>query len=80
MREKTYGEKLVHKGFNPYGITSVDIVKHLYAKVIDELTDYHSTNCKTKNDKIQNRMLEIAAEKAIEAEMWAVKGLTFGRS
>ena len=80
MREKTYGEKLVTEVFNSSGLACVDRVKDLYAKVIDELTDYHSTSCATKNDKIQNRMLEIAAEKAIEAEMWAVKALTFGRS
>ena len=80
MKEKTHGDKLVGKGFNPSGLARVDRVKDLYAKVIDELADYHSTACMTENDRTRNRMLEIATEKAIEAEMWAVKGLTFGRS
>ena len=79
MRQLSYGEKLVGKAFNPSGSSDVDEIKGLYADVIDMLTERHTTSA-TTNAKIQNRMLEIAAEKAIEAHMWAVKALTYGRN
>lgn len=79
MLEKSHGEKLVGVGFNPSKMTSVDTIKSGYAKIIDEICEHKQTSVITQQDRAKQRMLEIAVEKALEAQMWAVKAITYGR-
>ena len=76
----TYGEELVGKNFNPSGLVSVDEAKHHYACVIDLLAKFHTPTPQNNRVNTKNRLLKIAEEKAIEAQMWAVKALTYGEN
>ena len=76
----TYGEELVGKNFNPSGLVSVDETKQHYACVIDLLAEYRTSAPRNNRVATKNRLLEIAVEKAVEAQMWAVKALTYGEN
>lgn len=70
----SYGEKAVGISFNPGGSPSVDKVKKAYADIIDQL----SKRREETRDLEQKRLLSIAITEAQGAQMWAVKGITWG--
>ena len=76
MDERTlsYGEKAVGLTFNPGGSPGVDKVKTLYAEIIDHLAKHREET----PDPEQKRLLSIAITEAQGAQMWAVKGITWG--
>ena len=71
-RPFSYGEKAVGLSFNPSGDQNVQMVKELYARIIDLL-----------NDSIvavpseHARLAKIAITEAQTAQMWAVKAITW---
>lgn len=71
-QEPTYGEKAVGLDFNPSGDPDVTKVKTLFAEIIDL--------CETKRAACRGeraRLYSIAITQAQDAQMWAVKGLTW---
>lgn len=68
----SYGEKAVGITFNPGGDDKVNEVKALYAKIIDLCNDM-----KTPGYSEQGRLLSIAITQAQDAQMWAVKAITW---
>lgn len=74
-RELTYGEKTVGLTFNPSGDERVNALKRTCADLIDGLNyDRDMTN-----DSEAKRMFSIAITEVQTAQMWAVKGLTWGK-
>ena len=58
-RELTFGEKAVGLTFNPGGNPNVDIIKRLYAEIIDELNEIRGED---RSDKA--RLLSVAITEA----------------
>lgn len=78
-RELTYGEKMVGLTFNPSGNPDVQLVKEQYAAIIDSLkARYVSMDHATEHSPHQVKFLEGAIDRAIDAQMWAVKAITYG--
>ena len=72
-REMTFGEKAVGLTFNPGGNEKVDEVKKLYAQVIDLCNKIREEAGKGE----KGRLMSVAITEAQEAQMWAVKGITW---
>jgi len=72
-REMTYGEKAVGLTFNPSNDPKVQEIKELYAKIIDILAEEKSKPCTEQ----KTSMFDIAIMQAMDAQMWAVKGITY---
>ncbi|MCL2095074.1 hypothetical protein FWH13_03050 [Candidatus Saccharibacteria bacterium] len=74
-RGKTYGEKAVGITFNPGGYSNpADDIKNQYAAIIDRLNEERDRTA----DGEQKRLLSVAITEAQTAQMWAVKGITWG--
>lgn len=71
-KELTYGEKAVGITFNPSNNELVDIIKKQYAYIIDNI---HTLRDEGKSEK--NRLISIAITQAQDAQMWAVKAITW---
>jgi len=71
-RELTYGEKAVGITFNPGGNEMVNIIKKQYADIIDNLL-----TLKNADQSEKNRLISIAITQAQDAQMWAVKAITW---
>ena len=73
QRELTFGEKAVGLTFNPSGDPHVNIMKGLYAQIIDICNDGRQLvqSPETK------RLFSIAITEAQSAQMWAVKAITW---
>lgn len=69
----TFGEKAVGKTFNPSGDGGVNNVKQLSADIINQM---HTLRCNSTSTEQQD-LAEIAIRKAQEAQMWAVKAITW---
>lgn len=74
MRPLTYGEIAVGLNFNPAKDPTVQRLKQLYAEIIDLCND--ARNVAGQGEK--GRLLSVAITEAQTAQMWAVKGVTFG--
>jgi hypothetical protein len=72
-RDLTFGERAVGLTFNPSKNPQVDEIKRMYAASIDFLNELRTAN----SDAEVKRMLSLAITKDQEAQMWAVKGLTW---
>lgn len=70
----TYGEKAVGLTFNPSGDPKVHEIKRLFAQIIDLCNDARTEAGQSESA----RLLSIAITEAQGAQMWAVKGITFG--
>jgi hypothetical protein len=70
----TYGEKAVGLTFNPSGDPKVHAIKQLFAQIIDLCDDARTEAGQSE----RARLLSIAITEAQGAQMWAVKGITFG--
>lgn len=73
-RELTFGERAVGLSFNPANNEAVQIVKERSAALIDALNDFRSA---TEDGEVK-RMLSVAITEAQTAQMWGVKGVTWG--
>lgn len=87
-RELTRGERLVGITFNPSGDFAVRLAKHRAARTIDQLANLpiHVMQAKAPNgqalqyiDLDHKSILEEAIRRQIDAQMWAVKALTWGK-
>lgn len=78
-RELTYGEKAVGLTFNPSGDPQVHLIKAAYASIIDQLNDFRNSRISEalKDSSERNRLASVAITSAQEAQMWAVKALTW---
>lgn len=70
----SFGGKAVGKSFNPSGSNSVDVIKGLYADVIDFLNNMRNEATATPEIK---RLCSVAITEAQWAQMWAVKAITW---
>lgn len=73
IRGLTYGEKAVGVNFNPGGDPKVNIIKQLYAEIIDKCDELR----KEAGQGEKARLLSVAITEAQAAQMWAVKGITY---
>ena len=79
QRELTYGEKMVGLTFNPSGNADVQECKERFAAIIDSLQNRrHSLDQATEHTPHQVKFIESAIDKAITAQMAAVKAITYG--
>jgi hypothetical protein len=69
----TFGEKAVGLSFNPSNDPNVEMIKKLYAQIID-LCDEGRTTAATGEMK---RLFSVAITEAQTAQMWAVKAVTW---
>jgi len=85
MDSPTFGDKYVGRQFNPSNNPDVDRLKALYAEIIDilnnkrtEVGGHHaedSTGDPEAGEK--SRLYSISITKAQDAQMWAVKAVTY---
>lgn len=76
MEELSFGEKAVGLSFNPGGSEEVTNVKKAFAAIIDGLNDEIS-NKDVIHDSEKVRLVKIAITQAQQAQMWAVKAITW---
>lgn len=76
----SYGQKAVGLTFNPSNDPEVQNIKVAYAAIIDRLQALRVTN-EAEGDAGHeaNRCLAIAIHDTQTAQMWAVKGVTWGK-
>jgi hypothetical protein len=70
---RSYGERAVGLDFNPSGDPAVHEVKTRYAEVIDHLNNLRSET----GDTEKKRLCSVAITQAQDAQMWAVKAITW---
>lgn len=79
QRELTYGEKMVGLTFNPSNNPAVQLCKEQFAAIIDGLHGYRSNiDQASEHTPHQVKFIESAIDKAITAQMAAVKAITYG--
>ena len=80
QREMTRGEKLVGINFNVGGSDAVAECKKRFAEAIDQLDAHRDDelNRGTLN-AIKDKLIGEAESRIIDAQMWAVKALTYGK-
>nr|WP_293844214.1 hypothetical protein [uncultured Arsenicibacter sp.] len=71
--ELTFGQKAVGLRFNPSGSDEVGQIKQTFADAIDKLNDLR----KSTKSPMAHVLSEHAILQAIDAQMWAVKALTW---
>jgi hypothetical protein len=72
-RELTFGEKAVGLTFNPSGDSAVTTTKKYFAQIIDDMNSLRSG----VTDPEAKRLYSIAITQAQDAQMWAVKAITY---
>lgn len=79
QRSLTYGEKMVGITFNPSNNPDVQKVKEQYAAIIDDLHAHRAgIDQASEHTPHQVKFVESAIDKAITAQMAAVKAITYG--
>lgn len=73
-RELTFGEKAVGLTFNPANHGGVQLLKEEAAVFIDSCNNGRDAS----DDPEKKRMYSLAITAAQEAQMWAVKAITWG--
>lgn len=76
-RELSYGEKAVGLTFNPCGSEAVNEIKKLYAEIIDKLVSFRHGAGMEDGDMEKVDLYSTAIKEAQEAQMWAVKAITW---
>ena len=80
-RELTDGEWLVWLDFNPSWDKDVQKIKELCAEVIDLIYKHKvvlmDKETETSGEVVARTFMDQSITKMIEAQMWAVKGITF---
>jgi len=83
VRQPTRGERLVGITFNPSGDHVVTMTKARSAMVIDDLSNLPllmvERNGNQTYDPDHLKIVEEAIARQVDATMWAVKALTWGR-
>lgn len=76
----TEGERLVGINFNVGGDQSVDECKRRFANAIDQL-EMHGKDCYHSGGLTATKemLIKEAQKRIIDAQMWAVKALTYGK-
>jgi hypothetical protein len=74
MTDQTFGQKAVGLSFNPSKDDAVAEIKQRYATIIDMLDELRTEN---PYGKEQARLASIAITQAQDAQMWAVKAITW---
>lgn len=72
----TYGEKLAGTSFNPSADSDVDKVKQAAAAFFDAIREA-SMNKKSETTKLENDIWNSAIMRGLEAQMLAVKAITW---
>ena len=72
-QELTFGQKAVGLSFNPANDPTVQMLKELYAKIIDVCNEARDVAGKSE----QGRLFSVAITEAQGAQMWAVKAATW---
>lgn len=81
-KELTYGQKAVGLTFNPSNDPKVQKIKELYAEIIDICNEVrHTVSGDGADNGIEaaekRRLASIAITQAQDAQMWAVKAITW---
>lgn len=80
QREMTRGEKLVSINFNVGGADDVAECKKRFAEAIDQLDEHRDDELRHGTlSAIKDKLLDEAESRIIDAQMWAVKALTYGK-
>ena len=74
MTDQTFGQRAVGLSFNPSKDGAVDEIKQAYANIIDLLDELRADQ---PYGKEQARLCSIAITQAQDAQMWAVKAITW---
>ena len=74
MTDQTFGQRAVGLSFNPSKDDAVAEIKQRYATIIDLLDELRTEN---PYGKEQARLCSIAITQAQDAQMWAVKAITW---
>jgi hypothetical protein len=74
MTDPTFGQRAVGLSFNPSGDKDVETVKKAFADIIDMMNELRSAS---PYGKEQARLASIAITQAQDAQMWAVKAITY---
>ncbi len=72
---KTYGQKLVGISFNPGQREDVNDIKQKCADIIDNLTEQRDS-CDRGHESAM--IFDEAIRRIMDAQMWAVKAVTYG--
>lgn len=72
---ESYGGKAVGLTFNPSNLVAVDVIKTDCAELINE---FNQTRMDSEDGEVK-RMMSLAITHAQEAQMWAVKALTWSK-
>lgn len=72
---ESFGGKAVGLTFNPSNLVAVDVIKTDCAELINEL---NQSRMDTEDGEVK-RMLSVAITHIQEAQMWAVKAITWGK-
>jgi hypothetical protein len=70
----TFGQRAVGYTFNPSGDKAVAEIKRMYAEIIDLMDELRTEN---PYGKEQARLCSVAITQAQDAQMWAVKAITW---
>ena len=83
VRQSTRGERLVGLSFNPSGDQAVTMAKIRSAMLIDDLSNLPllmiERNGSQTYDTDHLKIVEEAIARQVDATMWAVKALTWGK-
>jgi hypothetical protein len=74
MTDPTFGQRAVGLSFNPSGDKDVERIKQAYADIIDIM---NALRADSTHDKEKARLASIAITQAQDAQMWAVKAITW---
>jgi hypothetical protein len=69
----TKGQEMVGLTFNPSNDATVDMIKTVYAQLIDKLIQVRDDSASSE----VKRLCSIAITEAQTAQMWAVKAVTY---
>lgn len=78
QKNTTFGEKLAGTTFNPSNDSDVDKVKQAAARFMDAINDAHlNTKISLEGQSTLNSIWEASKVTALEAQMLAVKAITW---
>lgn len=78
--ELTHGEKLVGINFNVGNATDVHTCKTRFAAAIDQIVEARESAREHGTlNAIKEQLLDEAETRIVDAQMWAVKAITYGR-
>lgn len=73
-RQMNKAEELVGLDFNPSGNVTVDRIKQGYA---DQISLLHTEARQPSVSSTKASLIKIAIQRAMDAQMWAVKAMTY---